>query len=186
MTLGDAKRKVYMLLDEYSSGGSVTTDADIEKKMADFFDMAVKDIAIVEKPIDYYEITRITGQTEYDMPSDFRQMRRVWRDGVDRTSRYKWRNKTITIPEEDTGDIEVEYFKTPETIAQNAADSTVLDCSEEAAVACCYYVASKQLIVDLVIDYSALEAIYQQMKQQCARNAAGFQGRIAQNLFRRG
>ena len=37
MTLGEGKRKVLMLLDEYSSGGELTVDEDIEKKMADFF-----------------------------------------------------------------------------------------------------------------------------------------------------
>lgn len=36
MTLGEGKRKVLMLLDEYSSGGELTVDEDIEKKMADF------------------------------------------------------------------------------------------------------------------------------------------------------
>ena len=40
MTLGEGKKKVYMLIDEYSSGGAVTEDEDIETKMAAFFDIA--------------------------------------------------------------------------------------------------------------------------------------------------
>ena len=40
MTLGEGKRKVLMLLDEYSSGGERTVDEAIEMKMADFFEPA--------------------------------------------------------------------------------------------------------------------------------------------------
>ena len=45
MTLGEGKEKVYKLLDEHSSGGEVAHDADIEMKMADFFDIAQKKCA---------------------------------------------------------------------------------------------------------------------------------------------
>ena len=38
-----------MLLDEYSSGGALTRDADIEAKMADFFDIAQKNAAEIKK-----------------------------------------------------------------------------------------------------------------------------------------
>ena len=34
MTLGEGKKKVYELLDEYSSGGELTEDKDIELKLA--------------------------------------------------------------------------------------------------------------------------------------------------------
>ena len=57
MTLGEGKRKVLMLLDEYSSGGELTVDEDIEKKMADFFDTAQKDMASFKRIIRTQEIT---------------------------------------------------------------------------------------------------------------------------------
>ena len=49
MTLEEGERRVYMLLDEYSSGGALTRDADIEAKMADFFDIAQKQAADIRK-----------------------------------------------------------------------------------------------------------------------------------------
>lgn len=49
MTLGEAKNKVYMLLDEHSAGGEIEHDEDIEKKMTAFFDMAQKTLAQIKK-----------------------------------------------------------------------------------------------------------------------------------------
>ena len=51
MTLDDGKRKVLMLLDEFSSGGELTEDADINNKMADFVDIAQKEMAGYKKII---------------------------------------------------------------------------------------------------------------------------------------
>ena len=62
MTLGEGKRKVLMLLDEYSSGGELTVDEDIEKKMADFFDTAQKDMASFKRIIRTQEITLTGGE----------------------------------------------------------------------------------------------------------------------------
>jgi hypothetical protein len=50
MTLGEGKRKVLMIIDEYSSGGTLTKDDDINLKMNDFFDLAQRDVAN-HKPI---------------------------------------------------------------------------------------------------------------------------------------
>ena len=182
MTLGEAKRKVLMLLDEYSSGGSVTVDADIEAKMADFFDMAQKDMAAVERLTAFYTIEREEERTEYPMPAGFRALRRVWRNGAVYTN-YRWKGNCICVPETDTAAVEIEYYKTPDTITPDAEDSTVFEVSEEAAVACCYYVAAKQLIVDLVMDYEAPERVYQQLRAELARNTDNNQMRVRNALF---
>lgn len=81
MTLGEGKKKVYELLDEYSSGGEITVDDDIELKLADFFDMAQKRVAQVKRILAIKEIKRRDGVTEYAMPSGFGSLYRVWRDG---------------------------------------------------------------------------------------------------------
>ncbi len=47
MTLGEGKKKVYELLDEYGDGSSV--DEDLEARMADLFDIAQKKLAQVKK-----------------------------------------------------------------------------------------------------------------------------------------
>ena len=49
MTLGEAKNKVYMLLDEHSTGGEIEHDRDLELKMVYFFDIAQKMLAQVRK-----------------------------------------------------------------------------------------------------------------------------------------
>jgi len=184
MTLGDAKRKVMMLLDEYSSGGTVTTDADISAKMADFFDMAQKDMAAVEKLTDIYTIVRVEEQSEYPMPSDYRALLAVWRNGQIYRN-YRWKGNSIVIPLTDTATVEIEYYKTPADITPQSADSTAFEVSEEAAVACCYYVASKQLINDLVMNYAACENIYQQLRSELARGPRNGQTRVHNALFGR-
>ena len=94
MTLGEGKRKVYMLLDEYSSGGTVTEDADIEARMADFFDIGQKQVAEIKHIRRSLIIERTAGQTLYPMPKDFLRLIRVWR-GDTETKRYRWRRGMI-------------------------------------------------------------------------------------------
>lgn len=73
MTLGEGKKKVYELLDEYSSGGELTEDKDIELKLADFFDIAQKRVAMVKRIVAVKTINRTAGKTEYSMPGELRR-----------------------------------------------------------------------------------------------------------------
>lgn len=81
MTLQEGKRKVYMLMDEYSSGGTITPDEDIENKMADFFDTAQKQVCALKPIRKLVELERVSGQTAYDMPADFRKLCCIYRNG---------------------------------------------------------------------------------------------------------
>lgn len=155
MTLGEGKKKVYELLDEYSSGGEITVDDDIELKLADFFDMAQKRVAQVKRILAIKEIKRRDGVTEYAMPSGFGSLYRVWRDGQV-TNRYRWKQGKIVIPEDDSAaKIEIEYFKIPDTINADMDDETEFEVDEDAAQAMPYYVAAQHLFPDLVVDYGA-------------------------------
>ena len=71
MTLGEAKNKVYMLLDEHSTGGEVEHDEDIEKKMTAFFDTAQKTLAQLRRIVREYVLPLEAGRTAYEMPPDF-------------------------------------------------------------------------------------------------------------------
>ena len=125
MTLGEGKKKVYELLDEYSSGGELTEDKDIELKLADFFDIAQKRVAMVKRIVAVKTINRTAGKTEYSMPGNFGGLYRVWRDGKV-TGKYRWKGSKIVIPERDAaGTIEVEYFKIPETIGAETTDKVI-------------------------------------------------------------
>lgn len=162
MTLDEGKRKVYMLLDEYSSGGALTRDADIEAKMADFFDTAQKQAAEIKKIRRMYAVERKAGQTHYPMPKDFLKLVRVWKgDMVSKT--FAWKGNSIIIPENEKAPIEIEYFAIPATIDPNTPGSYEFEVGEDAAKALPYFVASQQLITDLVMDYGALYAIYRNM-----------------------
>lgn len=160
MTLGEGKRKVYMLLDEYSSGGTITPDQDIELKMADFFDTAQKQVSAIKPIRRISAVEREAGVTEYAMPADFRALCCVWRNGK-RTRRYVWRAGKLVIPADDAGTVEVEYYATPQTIGQETPDDYVFEVAEDAAQACPFFVAAQQLISDLVLDYDALRNEWQ-------------------------
>lgn len=154
MTFGEGKEKVYKLLDEYSSGGEVEIDEDIEKKMADFFDIAQKRLARIERLVAVKEIKRKDGQTEYKMPDGFSGLRRVWRDDKP-TKRYRWKNGKIVIPASDTAArIEIEYYKTPDTVNADTDDEYEFEVSEDAAQLMPFYVAAQNLYADLMIDYT--------------------------------
>ena len=188
MTLGEGKEKVYMLLDEYSSGGAVTRDDDIALKMARFFDIAQKHVAQIRRIRRSFAVEREDDVSEYAMPADFLKLIAVWRDGK-RWRGYRWKAGKLIIPEGDAAEtIEIEYFALPETITDETEDSYEFEVREEAANALPFFVAAQQLITDLVIDYAGLYAIYNNMlgllAQQEAEESDG--GGMLTNTFYRG
>lgn len=181
MTLDDGKRKVLMLLDEYSSGGQITIDIDINNKMNDFFDMAQKDMACYCPILKTAEI-ELTGLAEEPLPENFERYFRVWKDGkihkkypiIDRKMQTKGEMGTVTI----------EYLASPTTITQSTPDSYVFEVKEDAANALPFYVAAQQLITDLVVDYNALWQMYLAHKAQVNPNfETGGMGTFRQALF---
>ena len=183
MTLSEGKKKVYMLLDEYSSGGVVTEDEDIENKMASFFDMAQKELARIVPIVKVAEIEQEPGVTEYAMPEDFWKLKKIWRSG--RAYRgYRWKAGKLIIPETETQPVEVEYFANPAQITENTPENYVFEVSDNAAQAMPFYVAAQQLIVDLVMDYSAPWAMWMQMKQDLINSGTGERATLTNVLFR--
>ena len=159
MTMGEGRRKVYMLLDEYSAGGVVTEDDDIKLKIADFFDIAQKDMANYKKIIRETELT-ITGAGDLlDLPERCEKVFRVWRDG-ELTRRYFQRAGKIGFPAFDDGVVTVEYFAVPQTIGPDTPDAYEFEVSEDAAVCLPFFVAAQNLMPDLVVDYSAFLQTY--------------------------
>lgn len=167
MTLGEGKRKVLMLMDEYSSSGNPTTDKDIDVRMADFFDLAQKNITGYKKMIRTFtpaapEGAVMTGLVACPAPENFGQAFRVWRDGR-LTERYAWSARSILLPAGDVGRVMVEYFAVPGAIPPDAKDDVLLEVDEDAAACLPYFVAAQQLIVDLVVDPAPLLALYDRM-----------------------
>lgn len=157
MNLGDGKRKVLMLLDEFSSGGEITADVDISNKMNDFFDMAQKEMANYKKIIRKVDI-EFNGSEYADLPEDFVDYFRIWKDGK-LTDLYPVIGGQM-YAKGQKGTILVEYFAMPQTIDADTPDTYEFEVTEDAANCLPFYVAAQQLITDLVVDYSALWNMY--------------------------
>jgi len=186
MTLGEAKEKVYMLLDEHSAGGEVEHDEDIELKMVRFFDIAQKTLSQIKKILKTKKITAQSGKEEYAMPGDFRQVYRIWRDGKTVTNRYRWRGGKLLVPERDAGsEFVIEYFANPETIPADADDEYEFEIAEDACECMPYYVAAQQLLPDLVMDYGSMLNMYSQAVGLLDTTMPGENSRITQAFFGR-
>lgn len=158
MNLGEGKRKVLKLLDEYSSGGSLNTDTDINNKMNDFFDMACKDLCGYAKIVKTAEITLDGNNTP--VPEGFKKYLRVYKNGK-RGKKYNIIGGMMQTKGE-YGEITVEYFSEPTTITENTSDDFIFEFSEAAANCLPFYVAAQQLDTDLVVDYQVFWNMYLQ------------------------
>lgn len=186
MTFGEGKEKVFKLLDEWSSGGEIAIDADIELKMAAFFDIAQKKAAQVEKITGVTRINRKPGKTEYSMPEDFAGVAAVWADGKT-TNRFRWKAGKLVIPESSAANVEVEYFRVPETITENTSDETEFEVSEFAAQLLPFYVAAQNLFPDLMINYQPYLVEWEKGLQELERRQGERSGGICfRNEFYRG
>ena len=183
MTLGEAKNKVYMLLDEHSTGGEVEHDEDIEKKMTAFFDMAQKTLAQLRRIVREYTLPLESGRTAYEMPPDFSASYRVWADGRIAHS-LRWRAGKLVVPEGGASEVIVEYFAVPETIPEDAPDSYEFALDAEACECMTYYVAAQQLLPDLVLDYGSMLQMYNYQVSLLVPAQPGENRRVAQSLFR--
>lgn len=182
MTFGEGKRKVFQLLDEYTSGGTVSIDADVEQKMADFFDLAQKDVAQTKK---LYRTAVLTQEEDGScaLPEDLLELGRVWQNGR-RTDRYDVIAGRL-IPEA-AGELRIEYAALPATVPENAAEEYEFEVAEDAAACMPYYVAAQVLLPDLVLDYSPYWNIYLTRKAALVPTQQGRGGGIMrQTLFRR-
>lgn len=163
MTLGEGKRKVLMLLDEYSAGGEITKDEDISKKMADFFDMAQKDVAGYKPILQSVELFPDGSGSSCELPEDFVRLSRVWRNGA-LTGRYGVTGRRLIVPAGDRAALVVEYHAKPKTIEPDAEDDYEFEVDEDAANCLPFYVAAQQLMPDLVVDYSVFRDAYYNMR----------------------
>lgn len=180
MTLADGKRKVLMLLDEYSSGGEITEDPDIMNKMNDLFDMAQKDMS-VSQPVVATEEIELDPSGYTDLPENFSRCLRTWKDGKQISSFPVAAGKLLSG--NCTGAITLEYIKIPSRIDENTSDNYEFEVNELAANVLPFYVAAQQLVVDLVVDYSALWNMYVIQKAQLP-SCIPSDGRVVQTFYR--
>ena len=186
MTLGEGKKKVLMLIDEYSSGGSLSEDEDINLKMASFFDIAQKDVAKKQKIIKSVTLPEKdeNGEDSWVLPKGFIAPFRYWLNGKQSRRSYVIKMGAI-VPVGDEHTLEVEYFSYPDTIDGNTPDDYEFEVNEDAAQAMIFYVAAQQLCVDLVSDNAFLYQEYLRHYQSLdATEGDGVQSRVANTLWR--
>ena len=188
MTLGAGKRKVLMIIDEYSSGGSLTVDEDINLKMNDFFDLAQRDVC-QHKPIlksTEVQLQRAAGSyQEIDLPQRFKKLYRVWYDDRLITNRVKLRAGKLLLPNLGSGRAVVEYTAHPAPIDANTPEDYEFEVAEDAAACMPYYVAGLQLLVDLVIDYTPPVGLYDRMLAKLDTSLPGSgNGGVVQSFYR--
>ncbi len=182
MTLGEAKRRVLMLLDEYSAGGEISVDADVNAKMNDFFDMAQRDAATWQ-PIVRRVVLLLDGTGSMDLPGDVSRVIRVRRNGVC-VPGYEIVDGKLFAPEGDQSQLTLDYIASPEKITPDTADEYSFEVSDEAANCLPFFVAAQQLIADLVVDYGAFYNLYLQMRAMLPRSTV-IAGGQRQSLYRR-
>ena len=185
MTLGEGKRKVRKLLDEYSSGGEITVDEDIEHRMADLFDMGQKDIAQVKK-IYRTATLPLTGEESYALPADLMELVSI-RCGGEITERYEIIGGRLVADAGDRATLVMEYAAMPATIPADAGDGYEFEVAEDAANCLPYYVAAHCLLAELVTDFSPYWQIYLQKKAQLRPSVrrSGCGSGVRQALFGR-
>ena len=183
MTLGEAKDKVYMLLDEHSTGGAVEHDADIERKMTAFFDTAQKQLAQIKRIPREYVFRPVREKREYAMPRDFSVLRRVWADGRNVTLALRWAGDRLIVPAGFAKEISVEYFAHPETIPADAPDGYEFEIAPDACECMPYYVAAQHLLPDLVTDYGAMLKMYENAVENLHTAPPGQSRRVTLSLW---
>lgn len=181
MTLGEGKRKVLMLLDEYSSGGTLTVDADMEAKMNDFFDAAQRDIALWQPVVRRVSVT-LDGSGSTALPQDVSRVLRVRRNGI-RVSGYEVFDGKLISDAGDTSALALDYIAALRPITPETADDYEFEVSDEAANCLPFFVAAQQLTADLVVDYGAFYSLYLQMRGMLPRSTLCGSG-VRQALYR--
>ena len=169
MTLGEGKRRVLMLIDEYSSGGVLTLNEDLSVRMNDFFDLAQKDIAAWQPIVRRGELA-LDGTGRTALPEGVKSVLRIRKGGI-RTSCYEVIDGKVLSQPGDCSVLTLDYVARPASITAETGDDYEFEVSEDAANCLPLFVAAQQLIADVTVDYGAFYNLYLQMRNMLPRGA---------------
>ncbi len=161
VTLGEGKRKVLELLDEYGSGDGF--DEELELRLPDLFDIAQKRLAQLKKILRCVSVERQEGQREVELPADCLRLYRVWRGDRLCTLRCRLRGRSLLLPELGDGHFVLEYFAMPRTVDEETGEDYVFEIAEDAAQCMPFFVAAEVLAADPLQDGRVLLGIYEAM-----------------------
>ena len=182
MTLEQGRRKVLLLLDEYSNGGALTVDEDINHKMNDFFDIAQKDMAQWQ-PIVRRKTVVLDGSGSQTLGDSVERVLRVQRNGQ-RCDAWEVVDGALVYEPGDTSAVELDYIAVPQTIGPETPGGYVFEVGEAAANCLPFFVAAQQLVPDLVVDYGAFYNLYLTLRSAVPRGTRTARGGgVRQRLF---
>lgn len=167
MTVGEAKARVRMLLDAYTSAGQPLEDRDLEARLPAALDGAQKHLAALKPIRRIYQVpvtSGTAGPVPYAMPRDFMTPVRVLADWEPVPGRFVGRS--LLLDGDETRSIRVEYDAVPKTIGAETPDSAVLELEEDACACLPVYAAATLATGDPACDGTGLMALFQ-------RQAAG-------------
>ena len=179
MTLGEGKRKVLMLLDEYSLDGALTVDADVNARMNDCFDMAQRDVASWQ-PIVRRASVALDGTGSMALSADVLRVVRIRRNGKNAAD-CEVVDGRLLFRRGDTSTVTLDYIASARAITPDTPDDYVFEVGADAANCLPFFVAAQQLVPDLVVDYGAFYNLYLQMRAVLPR--ATLAGGVRQTLY---
>jgi hypothetical protein len=154
MTLLEMKKKVLQLIEEVSTGTSLTDDPDIEAKLNAVINQVQNELARMKKIPAYKEIEVTTNDIlEFkDIDEAVYQLEMV--RGIENELKA---NGTIIKCLED-GIVEIDYFKYPKTITKENENDYTFELSNDALEVMPYGVAADLLKSDVSNQYGQIYA----------------------------
>ena len=175
MNLGEAKARSLSLMSEYSIDGSLISEsenADYLNRMTRFASDAQMEIADkigVNAVVEYVaDGSSNHGYAHFPLPEDFRELRKVLRNGESYTD-YSIDFRYFTLKKSEIGNFELFYFKNPQELTADTPDTYEFEVPKHTHTLIPYFVAAMAIIEEkpsigdrlLNIYFSRLAAISQ-------------------------
>jgi len=194
MTLGENKKIVLGLIEEYSDINSkMTDDEDIALRLNLVYSTSYQELSEKKKILKTKVLKEISdevqeaGFTEYTLPSSMYQMKNVIaldeNNNMVNADYYTVGKKKIFINNNSNYQYILEYYAYPTVITEKTDDDFVLEIDQDAQMVLPYMVASDILKTDPSADYTAFLAEYRRKLQEMNTSLSAPKVRIKQNYF---
>ena len=167
MTLTEMKKKILKLIEEYdkSNNTDYTNDPDIATKINDVINQVMFELSRIKKIPDYIE--KEVTKDELIRFTDITTEYEIYQLDIVKGSKYEYKAQGTIIKCLEDGKLEIEYFRYPERITDNNANSYEFELSNDVLEIMPYGVAGDVLKSDVSNAYGNVYAQrYEQMKQQ--------------------
>lgn len=152
MTLEELKKKTLSLIEEISDSESMTDDPDIEAKLPYVINQILYELARFKKIPAYEEI-----EVEKDDILELNNLDNFYQINNIQNIEYEYLDELHVKFLED-GQALIKYYKYPNKIDENTADSTILDLSMDALEIAPYGIAADLLKSDVSNQYGDIYA----------------------------